>query len=328
MGGPGNDGVVVILFRLSQPLWESMKLWISKSGAETIQQQLSAQIVLGIVSGDLAPGERLPSTTVLSRRFHVHANTVGAVYRSLAKRRWVEWKRGSGFFVRARTFESKTFDADMDLDDLIVAFLNVARSRGHSPAEIRSRVSRFLSSAKPDRVVVIEPELELREILVAEIAGQVSVSVTGLSLEDCRRPAKVSGAFCVALYDHSEEVRNALPVNTPCLFLRSRSAPQSMAGKQKPGPDTLITIASRWPDFLKWSRILLVAVGIDAMAIDLRDARQKNWKRGVTSKSFIITDSLLANTLPKGPNTHVFSLIADESIDELREIWGQTPQSP
>jgi hypothetical protein len=48
----------------------------------------------------------------------------------------------------------------------------------------------------------------------------------------------------------------------------------------------------------------------------------------VTSKSFIITDSLLANTLPKGPNTHVFSLIADESIDELREIWGQTPQSP
>jgi len=77
-----------------------MKLWISKNGAETIQEQLSAQIVLGIVSGDLAPGERLPSTTVLARRFHVHANTVGAVYRSLAERRWVIWKRGSGFWRR------------------------------------------------------------------------------------------------------------------------------------------------------------------------------------------------------------------------------------
>src|SRR5678815_2962200 len=93
-----------------------MKLWISKNGAETIQEQLSAQIVLGIVSGDLAPGERLPSTTVLARRFHVHANTVGAVYRSLAERRWVIWKRGSGFFVRPRTSETKTFDAGMDLD--------------------------------------------------------------------------------------------------------------------------------------------------------------------------------------------------------------------
>jgi GntR family transcriptional regulator len=296
-----------------------MKLWISKSGAETIQEQLSSQIVLGIVSGDLAPGERLPSTTVIARRFHVHANTVGAVYRSLAKRRWVEWKRGSGFFVRPRTSEAKTFDADMDLDGLIEAFLKAAQSRGHSPAEIQSRMSRWRASAKPDRVVVIEPEVELREILVAELAAQISVRVTGLSLEDCRKTPEISGAFCVALYDHSEEIRATLPAQTSCLFLHSRSAPQSMSGKPKPGADTLITVASRWPDFLKWARILLVAVGIDATAIDLRDARQKNWKRGVTAGRFIITDSLLARALPKSPNTHVFQLIADESIDELRQ---------
>jgi GntR family transcriptional regulator len=299
-----------------------MKLWISKSGAETIQEQLSAQIVLGIVSGDLAPGERLPSTSVLARRFHVHANTVGAVYRSLAKRRWVEWKRGSGFFVRPRAAEVKTFDTNMDLDGLIEVFVKAAQSRGHSAAEIQSRMNRWLSSAKPDRVVVIEPEVELREILVAELAGQVSVRVTGLSVEDCRKVPDVSGAFHVALYDHSEEIRAALPAKTPCLFLRSRSAPQSMAGKPKPGPDTLITVASKWPDFLKWARILLVAVGIDATSIELRDARQKNWKRGVMAGSFIITDSLLARALPKGPNTHVFRLIADESIDELRRTFG------
>jgi GntR family transcriptional regulator len=299
-----------------------MKLWISKSGAETIQEQLSAQIVLGIVSGDLAPGERLPSTSVLARRFHVHANTVGAVYRSLAKRRWVEWKRGSGFFVRPRAAEVKSFDTNMDLDGLIEVFVKAAQSRGHSPAEIQSRMNRWLSSAKPDRVVVIEPEVELREILVAELAGQVSVRVTGLSVEDCRKVPDVSGAFHVALYDHSEEIRAALPAKTPCLFLRARSAPQSMAGKPKPGPDTLITVASKWPDFLKWARILLVAVGIDATSIELRDARQKNWKRGVMAGSFIITDSLLARALPKGPNTHVFRLIADESIDQLRRTFG------
>ncbi len=302
-----------------------MKLWISKGGAETIQEQLSAQIVLGIVSGDLAPGERLPSTAVIARRFHIHANTVGAVYRSLAKRRWVNWKRGSGFFVRPRASDMKTFDPDQDLDGLIAAFLNVARSRGYSPAEIQSRMSRWFTLAKPDRVVVIEPEPELREILMAEIAGRVSARVTGSPLEDCRKSPNLNGAFCVALYDHSEEVRSALPAKTPCLFLRSRSAPQSMAGKPKPGPDTLIVVASRWPDFLKWAHILLVAVGIDATTIDLRDARQKGWKRGVTAKSFIITDSLLARDLPKGPNTHVFSLIADESIDELRQACRDIP---
>ena len=126
-----------------------MKLWISKGGAETIQEQLSAQIVLGIVSGDLVAGERLPSTSVISRRFKIHANTVGAVYRSLAKRRWVEWKRGSGFFVRPRASDPKTFDPDQDLDGLIAAFLNVARSRGYSPADIQLRMSRWLASTKP-----------------------------------------------------------------------------------------------------------------------------------------------------------------------------------
>ncbi len=181
---------------------------------------------------------------------------------------------------------------------------------------------RLLRLATPDRVVVIEPEPELREILVAEIAGQVSARVAGSPLEDCTKSENLSGAFCVALYDHSEEVRSTLPANTPCLFLRSRSAPQSMAGKSKPSPDTLIIVASRWPDFLKWARILLVAVGIDAKAIELRDGRQNGWKRGMTSESFIITDSLLACALPKSPNVHVFSLIADESIDELRQACG------
>jgi len=300
-----------------------MKLWISKGGAETIQEQLSAQIVLGIVSGDLVPGERLPSTAVIARRFQIHANTVGAVYRNLVERRWLKWKRGSGFFVRPRDSEKKTFDPDLDLDGLIAAFVNVARSRGHSHTEIQSRMSRWFQMARPDRVVVIEPEPELRDILVAEIAGHVSAPVAVSTLEDCRKPENLIGAFCVALYDHSEEVRDALPAKTPCLFLHSRSAPESMAGNPKPSPDTLIVVASRWPSFLKWARILLVAVGIDAMAIDLRDARQKGWKRGMTGDSFIITDSLLARVLPKGPNLHVFSLIADASIEELRQACEQ-----
>lgn len=302
-----------------------MKLWISKGGTSSIQEQLSAQIVLGIVSGDLAPRERLPSTVEIARRFQIHANTVRAVYRDLAKRRWVEWKRGSGFFVRPRSSEEATLDPELDLDRLISAFLDVARSRGHSLAEIQSRMNRWFQSGKPDHIVVIEPEAELREIIVAEISDQISARVVGAQMDDCGKPGKLTGAFCVALYDHAEEVRAALSPETPCLFLPSRSAPKTIAGQNRPGPETLITVVSRWPSFLKWAQILLVAVGLDATAIDLRDARRKGWQRGLTPKSFIITDSLQSRVLPKGPGIHVFSVISDESIDELRQecrnIW-------
>ena len=56
-----------------------MKLWLSKNSAVPIQQQLKIQLMLGITSGDLPTGDKLPSTAGIARRFHVHANTVRAV---------------------------------------------------------------------------------------------------------------------------------------------------------------------------------------------------------------------------------------------------------
>src|ERR1051326_4203773 len=88
--------------RLLKSVAQTMKLWLSKSSEVPIQVQLTTQFVLGIVSADLAPGERLPSTSELARRFNIHANTIRAAYRELAQRGWVDWRQGSGFYVRAR----------------------------------------------------------------------------------------------------------------------------------------------------------------------------------------------------------------------------------
>src|SRR4030095_5390412 len=133
-------------------------------------------------------------------------------------------------------------------------------------------------------------------------------------LTGCKDSRKLTGGFCVALYDHAEEIRNVLPAEIPCLFLRSRSVAGRLAGESRPSRETLITIASRWSDFLSWARTTLVAVGIDPDSLDLRDARRKGWDRGLTKLSFIITDTLLARALPKGCRPHVFPLIADHSI--------------
>ena len=46
---------------------------------------IHTQIILGILSDDLSPGQRLPSTRELARRFHLHPNTISAGYRQLAQ---------------------------------------------------------------------------------------------------------------------------------------------------------------------------------------------------------------------------------------------------
>ena len=72
----------------------AMQLWFSRQSDISIRDQLATQIVLAIVSGELSPGQRLPSTRELARRFRVHPNTVSAGYRQLEKNKWVEFRKG------------------------------------------------------------------------------------------------------------------------------------------------------------------------------------------------------------------------------------------
>src|ERR1700682_2809098 len=145
-----------------------MRLWLSKSSEVPLREQLVTQIRLGIVSGDLKVRQKLPSTRELARRFSIHSNTVSAAYRELNRTGWVEFRKGSGVYVRG-LIADQTPEDNLDLDKLIATFFKAARARAHSLGEIQSRLKHWLALQPPDHFCVIEPDPELRRILVAEI---------------------------------------------------------------------------------------------------------------------------------------------------------------
>ena len=296
-----------------------MRIWLSKSSEVPLREQLATQILLGIVSNDLKPGQKLPSTRELARRYDIHSNTVSAAFQDLERRGWVEFRKGSGVYVRELNTDAQA-DPKIELDQLISTLLRVARERGHSLSEIQTRVKRWLESQPPDHFLVIEPDEEMRDILIAEIQEATGFSVSGTGIEECCRPETLAGAAAVAMYGQAEAVRAALPADTSCLFLRSRSVPGAIAGQERPSIDSLVTVVSRWPDFLKWARTILVAAALDPDAMSFRDARESGWQKGLTSSAMVITDSLTATRLPKGCRTRVFRIIADSSLDELRNF--------
>ena len=53
-----------------------MRLWFAHKSGVALCEQLVTQIILGILSGELAPEQRLPRTRELARRFRLHPNTV------------------------------------------------------------------------------------------------------------------------------------------------------------------------------------------------------------------------------------------------------------
>src|SRR5688572_11670412 len=304
-----------------------MRLWVSKNSDVPLREQLVRQVMLGVVSGDLGPGQRLPSTRELARRFRIHSNTVSAAYRDLERRGWLESRKGSGVYVRPLPGDGGAAQAlsssPLELDQLIAAFLALARGQGFSLREIQERIKHWLGLQPPDHFLVVEPDAGLREILVAEIQEATGFDVRGAGPEECRDAARLAGAAVVALYTQAGDVRAVLPTGTAPLLLHSRSVPDSLSGEEKPPADALVSVVSRWPKFLEWTHVVLVAAGLDASALNLRDAREAGWERGLRASALVITDALTARSLPAGCEARVFRIVADSSLEELRSFVGQ-----
>ena len=292
-----------------------MQLWFARGSEVSIREQLVTQVVLGILGDDLAPGQRLPSTRELARRFHLHPNTVSAGYRQLARDRWVEYRRGSGVFVRADKPDVPLSSA-FALEQMIAGLFRSARKQGVSLPVLRSRLRQWLELQPPDHFLLIEPDEELRRIVAAEMQQAVSLPVIACGLEDCR--TALDGSIPVALPNRVAAVRQALPDGSEVLTLGFRSVPSSL-GQWLPAPSgALVGIASRWPEFLKLARTMLNAAGFHPDSLVFRDAGEPNWQRGLKQTAAVVCDSVIAKELPAGCRAIPFSLLAESSINELR----------
>jgi len=223
-----------------------MQLWFAHKSAVTLREQLVTQIILAILSDDLGPGQRLPSTRELARRFRLHPNTVSAGYRQLERERWVEVRRGSGVYVRDTKPESAISPA-FAFDQLIAELLHSARKLGIPLATVRLRLRHLIELQPPDRFLLIEPDEELRRILAAEIQGAVTLPVKSCGLHDSQLLQEAEGAIAVALAGKEKMVRPELPEGTELLMLQVRSVPASLAGWLPAPSGILIGVASRWP---------------------------------------------------------------------------------
>lgn len=305
-----------------------MQLWFARKGEVTIREQLVTQVVLGILSDELVPGQRLPSTRELARRFRVHPNTISAGYRQLLQDGWVEFRRGSGVYVT----DGKPVMAPspaLAVDQLIASLFRSAR-KVEIPLDIlRSRLRQWLELQPPFRFLVIEPDEELRRIVTAEIQQVVTFPVKSCSVEECTLPETVEGSIPLAFPRKLARVRQALPAGTELLSLHVRSVPASLAGWLPAPAGTLLGITSRWPDFLRVARTILTAAGFHPDSMVFRDARKPGWQRGLKQTAAVICDSVSATALPRGCRAIVFPVLAESSITELRryEAFARNPLS-
>jgi DNA-binding transcriptional regulator YhcF (GntR family) len=295
----------------------TMRFWITKNSELPVREQLVRQVILGILSEDLPAGHKLPSVRALARRHHIHSNTVSAAYHELLEKGWLELRRGSGLYVRNAHAAP---DRQGGLERLLTALLQSAHSLGHEPEEVLRELEHLVRPRIYERVLIVEPESAMREILQMEISEHLGISVEATEAPNFQDDSKAAQTLVVALPTRAAKVRDGLTDGARCLVLRLRSARESLEGQTRPGPDVLISIVSRSAEIRHWARAMLISVELDPEALCEVDAALPGWQDRIGRNTVAVADVVAARELPAGCRAEILRVVADSSLAELKQI--------
>src|ERR1700723_2328263 len=203
-----------------------VKLWLMHSGEVSLPDQIATQLRMAVLSGELRPGERLPSVRALARRFGLHHNTVSASDRRLEQEGWVEVRRGSGVYVRERSSSAPEARALglVSLEEAVAGLVAYARSVGVDGEKLAQMVRATGQKPKAERILLIDPEPELREIVLAELAAaKLNLPAAGCGFEELAAELR-PGTVVVSMPSKSERVRAALGDEGQFVMLKVSSA--------------------------------------------------------------------------------------------------------
>lgn len=291
-----------------------MKIWISKNAEVSVREQIVTQIKLGVATRDLSPGEKLPSTRELARRFGIHPNTVSAAYRELASNSIVEFRKGSGVFIAAQPESGAT---EKNIDTMLANFISVASASGFTRLDIESAMERWRDGGNKTSVTIVESDPGLGLIIREEITQHLGGSAACISLDEFLSGAYDKASTLVALNDEKEKMQAGLDPRQTTVFIDANPPTHSLIGSERPDKSNLIAVVSGWEQFIAFARVYLLAVKIDPEVLMIRSTSESGWRSGLDAASLIICDSFSAKSFPGDPRLRTFRLITDQSLAAL-----------
>src|SRR6185437_8066078 len=159
--------------------------------------------------------------------------------KQLEEGNWLEFRKGSGVYVRATPPENR--DGQVGLARLIGDFFRSASKLNTPLAVVRERLRQWLDIQPPDHFLLIEPDLQLAQIVLAELKAALSLPVKMVSEITS---AAVPGAIPVVLSASSKKLKNLGSLNGDVLTLHLRSARESLSAYLPVIPSILVGIAS------------------------------------------------------------------------------------
>ncbi len=125
-----------------------IKFLLDYSGGVPIYRQIIDQIRFGIASGQLKPGEQLPTVRALAVELKVNLNTISKAYKELEIKNILESQQGTGTFINKTENAVPDKERKEKLKEICIRLSSVALSYGFSLDEVKQELNDIETSKK------------------------------------------------------------------------------------------------------------------------------------------------------------------------------------
>ena len=107
-----------------------MEIIISSNTSKPIYEQITSQMKAMIMSGELQPGDPIPSMRALAKSLHISVITVQKAYEDLHRDGFIETTVGRGSFVSAQNKDFFQEEQQRRAEEHLQEAADIARSGG------------------------------------------------------------------------------------------------------------------------------------------------------------------------------------------------------
>jgi DNA-binding transcriptional regulator YhcF (GntR family) len=250
-----------------------MRIAIDRNLPVSIRTQLRGIIEYGIVCGDLAPGEALPSVRELAETIGVAPMTVNQVYADLKAAKLIVSRPGSGTFVTNMPSERPEAAA---LRRRIDQLINASQAMGIRPAELVSLVGShvfYRESTGPSVYVVMmgifaDATADYAHFIATHLGGDITVepmTIADAESQPQLRARANSADLVITLANRHREVLALVPQAevVAISFIPSERTRMALASID---PSSRVAVVSKEAHFLPTMK-----VGVERFASHVAD---------------------------------------------------------
>ncbi|MCC6317314.1 MAG: GntR family transcriptional regulator [Gemmatimonadaceae bacterium] len=124
-------------------------LQIATGDPRPIIKQITDAVRVKIATGELEPGDQLPSVRGLAQQLTINPNTVAKAYGELTTEGWLESRQGMGLYVATPRQRLSDAERGRRLDVAIDRFVHDVVPLGFRPDEVQARVAHGLRQLAP-----------------------------------------------------------------------------------------------------------------------------------------------------------------------------------